>query len=341
MRGPLESSCAAAFLALVILLAATGLAHGQSIPALINYQGRLTDNLGNPVTSGSYDVQFRIWDHPTQAGAGDYIWGRSFPLHVVTNGLFNVLLSDDGSPVLTPGTPQAASLRDAFAGTDRYLGLTITRNPQGQITSPIEISPRQRLVSAPYAIQAQNAALAGFATNAASLVNDTKRQIVTITGTNVVVNGSISGYGTIPLGGIIMWSGASVPAGWALCDGANGTPDLRGRFVLASGTGAGLTARMLGQTGGEQAHALTVSEMPSHAHAVADPGHGHNFTFHYSESGGWNGGAFQLTDRTPRGTGTTELLNNTTGISIQNNGSGTAHNTMPPFYVLAFIMRVQ
>ncbi|MCX6915743.1 MAG: tail fiber protein, partial [Verrucomicrobia bacterium] len=206
------------------------------------------------------------------------------------------------------------------------------------------ISPRQQLVSAPYAMQAQNATAAvsaGFATNAASLVNETKGQVVSVTGTNVVVNGSISGYGTFPLGGIIMWSGATVPSGWALCDGNNNTPDLRGRFVLGSGTGSGLTARSVGQAGGEENHALTTSEMPSHTHGVTDPGHGHNFTFHDSESDGWNGGAFQLTDRTPRNTGAAELLPAFTGISLQSNGSNTAHNTMPPFYVLAYIMRVQ
>lgn len=44
-----------------------------------------------------------------------------------------------------------------------------------------------------------------------------------------------------PPGGIIMWSGleADIPKGWALCDGANGTPDLRGRFVLCASCGSG------------------------------------------------------------------------------------------------------
>lgn len=41
----------------------------------------------------------------------------------------------------------------------------------------------------------------------------------------------------IPIGGIILWSGsvASIPSGWALCDGSSGTPDLRGRFVVGAG----------------------------------------------------------------------------------------------------------
>lgn len=168
-----------------------------------------------------------------------------------------------------------------------------------------------------------------------------------ITSSNVVVtaSGGITGPGTIPLGGIIMWSGTTVPSGWALCNGGtvNGitTPDLRGRFVLGSGQGSGLTDRQLSQTGGEEKHTLTVGELPAHSHSVTDPGHGHSFTFHGTTGDGYNGGAIQVTDRSPKGTGASEIKNATTGISIQNTGSGTAHETMPPFYVLAFIMRVQ
>jgi hypothetical protein len=49
---------------------------------------------------------------------------------------------------------------------------------------------------------------------------------------NVVIEG-----GGVPTGGIIMWSGtiATIPAGWALCDGSNGTPDLRNRFIAGAG----------------------------------------------------------------------------------------------------------
>ena len=44
--------------------------------------------------------------------------------------------------------------------------------------------------------------------------------------------------GFIPKGGIIMWSGATtaIPQGWALCDGTNGTPNLRDRFIVGAGS---------------------------------------------------------------------------------------------------------
>lgn len=54
------------------------------------------------------------------------------------------------------------------------------------------------------------------------------------------VNNNLPG-GNIPVGGIIIWSGAvvDIPANWQLCDGTNGTPNLRNRFVYGAGSGGG------------------------------------------------------------------------------------------------------
>ncbi|SCW29981.1 phage tail protein [Ancylobacter rudongensis] len=64
--------------------------------------------------------------------------------------------------------------------------------------------------------------------------------------------GGIAGPGTLPKGAVIMWSGdpKDVPAGWALCDGSNGTLDMRARFpVGADGGSFGL-----GKPGGSASH---------------------------------------------------------------------------------------
>ena len=141
------------------------------VPFILNYQGKLTDNLGNAVTIGNYEVQFRIWDDATLSNAQHLIWGRSFSVHVMSNGIFNILLNDNGAVVTSPGPPSVNSLRDAFNAPDRYLGMTITRTPSGPVPSPTEISPRQRLVSAPFAIRAQEATYAEIVGTAGSAVS--------------------------------------------------------------------------------------------------------------------------------------------------------------------------
>ena len=76
----------------------------------------------------------------------------------------------------------------------------------------------------------------------------------------------------VPSGIICMWSGEStaIPSGWNLCDGSNGTPDLRDRFIV----GAGSTYKVK-DTGGEATHTLTVNEMPSHNHGFTGTSHSH------------------------------------------------------------------
>jgi microcystin-dependent protein len=82
----------------------------------------------------------------------------------------------------------------------------------------------------------------------------------------------------IPVGLITMWSGsiASIPSGWALCDGTSGTPDLRDRFVVGAGS-----TYAVGATGGANTVTLDTTQIPSHTHtgsgstAVTDLAHTH------------------------------------------------------------------
>ncbi len=59
--------------------------------------------------------------------------------------------------------------------------------------------------------------------------------------------GTAAAVNPIPSGGIIMWSGSigAIPVGYYLCNGSNGTPDLRDRFVVGSGS-----TYAVGNTGG-------------------------------------------------------------------------------------------
>lgn len=86
----------------------------------------------------------------------------------------------------------------------------------------------------------------------------------------------------IPSGVILLWSGsiATIPSGWALCNGSNGTPDLRNRFVVGAGS-----TYSVGDTGGSATSTLTTNELPAHTHSLSASGTtsgqsaGHTHTF--------------------------------------------------------------
>jgi hypothetical protein len=78
-----------------------------------------------------------------------------------------------------------------------------------------------------------------------------------------------------PVGGIILWSGsiASIPTGWKLCDGLNGTPNLRDRFIIGAGTtyGPGNTGgatRFTTSFTGSHTHGATITPSGDHTHTV-------------------------------------------------------------------------
>lgn len=101
-------------------------------------------------------------------------------------------------------------------------------------------------------------------------------------------------------------------------------PDLSDRFILASGTNDP------GDTGGEDTHTLTTDEMPAHAHT--DTGHAHSEITAVATV--INGGL-----EAPAAAATPSV--GTTGIgaaNIQSTGGGQAHNNMPPFYVLQYVI---
>jgi microcystin-dependent protein len=82
----------------------------------------------------------------------------------------------------------------------------------------------------------------------------------------------------VPSGGAILWFTAVIPAGWAVCDGTNGTPDMRGFTPVGFKTADAEFGTLLG-TAGEKTHQLITSELASHGHTTNTTG---NHT-HYSD----------------------------------------------------------
>ena len=129
----------------------------------------------------------------------------------------------------------------------------------------------------------------------------------------------------IPVGGIIMWSGSvsNIPENYALCDGTNDTPNLKGRFIVGYDPDD-TDYNAPRKTGGEKTHTLTVNEMPEHTHDVSFAAdittankntEGNQVVRGYYPSYGY--------------------VHVTSGVR----GGGQPHENRPPYYVLAFIMR--
>jgi hypothetical protein len=141
----------------------------------------------------------------------------------------------------------------------------------------------------------------------------------------------------IPSGVILLWSGSigSIPSGYVLCNGSNGTPDLRNRFVVGAGSTYAVDA-----TGGS-ADAIVVS----HTHTatststVTDPGHTH-------PTGSSGAGAPTGSDLSQvgygsgssTGTATTGITVATTTTNASAGTSGTGAN-LPPYYALCYIQK--
>lgn len=203
-----------------------------------------------------------------------------------------------------------------------------------------------------------------------------------------------------PIGGIILWNGAigAIPSNFRLCDGQNGTPDLRDRFIV--GAGGGYTP---GDTGGSSQVTLTEAQLATHSHGdgtystdvnthqhetgtlVMDANthqHGagtykgsdntHKHSYSYSSAGG-SGSELEQEGR-PDGarlqgrsgdTSDNTHSHDVAGISDNdehthaisgstadhshshditgssgNAGSGQPHENRPPYYALAYIMKI-
>jgi microcystin-dependent protein len=169
----------------------------------------------------------------------------------------------------------------------------------------------------------------------------------------------------VPVGGIIMWSGTTTPDGWQLCNGTDlpstsplrpnitKTPDLRDRFIVGATSGGDGDYPGVGvnQTGGS-ANAVVVS----HNHTGTTDNESATHTHGYSYANGGNNG-YELEQKGGSDGSRLETYNGTTGTQSANHthnfttsdakngsdvviGASATNANLPPYYALAFIIRV-
>lgn len=158
-----------------------------------------------------------------------------------------------------------------------------------------------------------------------------------ITATTAALNTASTHY--VPSGGIILWSGstASIPAGWHLCDGSNGTPNLQDQFVVGAGN-----SYAVGATGGADTVTLSTSQMPSHTHTFSGTTDGIGDHTHSIPDGSGVDGAQALEAGGVVGTiqsGAAGAHSHTFSGTTASEGSGSGHENRPPYYALAYIMK--
>ena len=164
----------------------------------------------------------------------------------------------------------------------------------------------------------------------------------------------LDNYVLIPAGTIIQSAATTIPGGWLFCDGSSLSvleyqslfnaigytyggsgnnfiiPDTRGRTGIGSGTGSALTARTLGNKGGEETHVLTTDEMPSHSHS--------------SNAIGTTIGLIIANGQNTATTADSSSVEPNVyappqALTINSTGSGNAHNVMQPFIVFNYLIK--
>ena len=219
-------------------------------------------------------------------------------------------------------------------------------------------------------------------TTIARLAVGSNGAVLTATST---ASGGVAWKNPLPAGSGAIWFGSTPPTGWFFCNGTKkskttyanlfnalgGTnspwgvtgntfflPDLRSRTLVGAGQGNGLSNRTLGPSSvGKETVTLTAAQMPSHTHAVTDPGHDHELKWTHSTTTSFFWGSGRATNRpttrylyTFRNTLSWGVdvwfwytnpvtLSALTGISVGNTGTSGAHNNMPPFSVVQFIIK--
>ena len=134
----------------------------------------------------------------------------------------------------------------------------------------------------------------------------------------------------LPKGVIVAWQSEDIPVGWILCDGNNGTPDLRNRFIY----GWNKENNKLLQTGGKNQQKLKIDNIPSHGHIMNELNIKGNENYYQDE------GCNTIINLKEKKWNNKNCVKEYLVINTNKTGGDKAFNTIPRYMVLAYIMKL-
>jgi microcystin-dependent protein len=158
----------------------------------------------------------------------------------------------------------------------------------------------------------------------ASTYNNANYTTKNATVDDVTIIGSLN---LLPKGIVVAWTQVDAPYGWVICDGTNGTPDLRNRFIIGASS-----TRQINTKFGSETHKLLADEMPNHTHTYdgkkkivnADAGRERELL--------WTRGGTDIKNNL--------IPDNDVSTSATGSSSTLPFGTMPPYFVLVYIMKI-
>ena len=300
-------------------------------------------------------------------------FGRYLVTDVQDAGDYVVVLVDhlasqgtviDGEKIAIQAFPAAAEIwTEPTVGTTNYVGdVTISKNNKTlKLDANVaELNVKSRITTP---LQLELNTMSGSLPDL--VVNDGRVDVRSSLYVNNVEVGTA--VGNVPIGAITLWMGASAPANWAICDGTNGTPDMRGLLPIGvNGTYA------LNTTGGSadaiavsHTHTASTNSTGNHTHPLSGTSGGGGTHAHslsctsppgspYQQPGPYSGFA-----RAGGGTSITNHNSNPTGnhthniagtaaskgahshtVTINSGGASGTGKNLPPYRAVNYIMRI-
>ena len=291
---------------------------------------------------------------------------KVFTFRNLTTGGFSIqVIGSSGTGVVIPN----GATTSVYCDGTNFLPLNTGAAGNFSVSGNLSVTGTTSLTGA---LSGTTASFSGAVNSTNSVLSGTPTAPTAAAGTNTtqIATTAFAIANGFPAGGIIMWSGsiASIPTGFALCNGSSGTPDLRDRFIVGAGSTYAVNATggsasvtpagsISGSTGGT---AITEAQMPKHFHRTWGPWPGYTGPSvpgvdspgtSYPGRGVFNGGtpddgAYDYGTWSVGGDATSGSTSTGTGAasehshSLSASFSGTSQTNLPPYYALAYIMKL-